>query len=128
MASSGGTLDHARFVVALVPCCAFAGSLAKGLSGMGEGIVFTALWQVACVAGVPEADDVHLCATLVCIMQCWNILSMAWYEHRQWGRYLRASSIAAVFMSAMSPVGSFWRESMPTHTVTTAFAVLFLCF
>eukprot|EP00929_Paragymnodinium_shiwhaense_P051019 TRINITY_DN25677_c0_g2_i1.p1 TRINITY_DN25677_c0_g2~~TRINITY_DN25677_c0_g2_i1.p1 ORF type:complete len:400 (+),score=85.76 TRINITY_DN25677_c0_g2_i1:612-1811(+) len=121
-------LDFGRPTVWLVPLLSFAASLVKGLSGMGEALVFACLWQLAHLAGVGETEDFGLLAALISIQQCQSTLALAIINAPSWARYKCHGLIFAFFMLVLSPSGNHAREELPSVLIRELLAVLFLSF
>ncbi|CAJ1341218.1 unnamed protein product [Effrenium voratum] len=112
----------------VVPILSFLSFLIKGLSGMGEALVFGAGWQLFLLAGYQEMDDLGLLAGLICVMQCASTAVLAAQNGRQWWHYAKHGSIFSVAMLLLSPLGNHIREVAPTESVQLVLAVLFLNF
>lgn len=121
-------LDFARREMIIVPILSFVSSLVKGLSGMGEALVYGSGWQLFALAGYREMDDLGLLAGLICVMQCASTALLAMQNGREWWWYAKPGAIFSVAMLLLSPVGNHVREVAPTDTIQLVLALTFLTF
>lgn len=112
----------------IVPLLWGLSALVKGLSGMGEAIVFGAGWQLFYLFGFEEMDNLGFLAGLVCIMQCWSTALLALKNRHEWWRYRKPGGVFSVSMTLLSPVGNYVREVVPTNTIRLFLAVTFIAF
>lgn len=82
------SMDFGRPEVMIVPILAFFSSLVKGLSGMGEALVYGAGWQLFYLAGFEEMNNLGLLAGLICVLQCTSTALLAFGNWQQWSAEL----------------------------------------
>lgn len=122
------SMDFGRPEVMIVPILAFFSSFVKGLSGMGEALVYGAGWQLFYLAGFEEMNNLGLLAGLICVLQCTSTALLAFGNWQQWLFYIKPGLIFSFAMLVPSPVGNHIREVAPTESVQLVLSVTFLSF
>ncbi|CAK9105206.1 unnamed protein product [Durusdinium trenchii] len=121
-------MDFGRPEMMIVPILAFFSCLVKGLSGMGEALVYGAGWQLFRLAGYEEMDNLGLLAGLICVMQCTSTAQLAFKNYQQWWFYVKPGMVFSVAMLMLSPLGNHLREVAPTEDVQLVLSMTFLTF
>jgi len=121
-------LDFNRPEVAIIPILSFLSSLVKGLSGMGEAIVFGAGWQLFYMVGFEQMSNIGLLAGFICVMQCFSTAMMASKDRRNWWRYRKIGAVYSISMLCLSPLGNHVREVAATDAIRLLLAAMFLGF
>mmetsp|Transcript_84977 Transcript_84977/g.237107 ORF Transcript_84977/g.237107 Transcript_84977/m.237107 type:complete len:395 (+) Transcript_84977:56-1240(+) len=121
-------LDFNRPEVAIIPILSFLSSLVKGLSGMGEAIVFGAGWQLFYMVGFEQMSNIGLLAGFICVMQCFSTAMMASKDRRNWWRYRKIGAVYSSSMLCLSPLGNHVREIAAIDAIQLILAAMFLGF
>jgi len=122
-------LDWSRPVLYVTPFIIFIAGLANGMSGMGGGIIATAIWLLMWkLFHIPGMDDDELLVLIISVQQAASVACFACSEWSTWRRLGWHGFTYALVVLLFSLVGSFTRRRLDAHMVQHILAWMFVVF